>query len=466
MRPCTSSPRPSALLTAFVIFVFALTLLLSASAFGQTVTTLQNFNGTNGENPFLGALVQGRDGKLYGTTYGGGANSLGTVYRFNQATNFIDVIHSFAGSDGSSPAGGLILGVDGNFYGTTNYGGSAGYGVLFKITSAGTYTVLHSFLGGSDGEYPGMAPIYASDGNLYGATDAGQGVQATIYKWTRAGVYSVIYTFDYNTTGDNIEGLMQGSDGLLYATADTGAVNGCGSIVKLTLAGVLKGTHSFNCDNGGGYPLAALVQASNGNRYGTTTTGGTGGYGVLFSMGASFGESVLYDFSAAARDPQAGLMLGTDGNLYGVSEYSGAGPSEIYSWNPTTSAYSTIYEFASGIGYLSAPLMQHTSGLFYGPSWVDGAHNDGFLYSLNMGLGPFVAFVYPRGTVGSTVQILGQGLTGTTSVTFNGLAATSFTVVSDNYLTAVVPTGATNGAVVVTTPGGPLTSNASFTVSP
>jgi uncharacterized repeat protein (TIGR03803 family) len=427
---------------------------------------LQNFNGSNGASPFLGALTQGRDGKLYGTTYSGGVSGMGTVYRFNQTTNFIQVLHSFAGgTDGSSPAGGLTLATDGNYYGTTNYGGSAGVGVLFKITSGGTYTVLHSFLGGSDGEFGADAPIQASDGNLYGVTTGGVGVSSTLYKLTRAGAYSVVYTFA-TATGTSVEGLMQGTDGNLYATADGGGANGCGSIVKLTLAGVLKATHSFNCGNGGTAPLAALIQGTDGNYYGTTTGGGTGTFGVLFRLGPSFGETVLHDFSSTgARDPQAGLMQATDGNLYGVSINSGnLNGSILYSFNPSTSAYSELYQFS--VGLFSAPLMQHTSGLLYGPSWMGGTHGDGFLYSVDMGLGPFVTFVHAQGKVGSVAQILGQGLTGASSVTFNGVPTASFAVVSDTYMTAVVPTGATTGPVVVTTPGGTLTSNVNFRVSP
>jgi hypothetical protein len=110
--------------------------------------------------------------------------------------------------------------------------------------------------------------------------------------------------------------------------------------------------------------------------------------------------------------------------------------------------------------------MQHTSGLLYGPSWMGGTHGDGFLYSVDMGLGPFVTFVHAQGKVGSVAQILGQGLTGASSVTFNGVPTASFAVVSDTYMTAVVPTGATTGPVVVTTPGGTLTSNVNFRVSP
>lgn len=465
MRPCNSSSQPSALFTAAFAAFFALTLLLSASAFAQTITTLQNFNGTNGANPYIGALTQGRDGKLYGTTYYGGANSQGTVFRFNQATNFISVIHSFAGPEGSSPTA-LMLATDGNYYGTTNYGGSAGLGVLFKITSGGTYTLLHSFLGGSDGEFPQDAPIQASDGNIYGVTVGGVGTAATVYKYTRSGAYSIVYTLP-TSSGAYAQGVMQGSDGNLYVTANGGGAIGCGSIVKLTLPGVLKQVHSFSCtNNGGSYPVAPLIQASNGDYYGTTPDGGSSDFGVLYQLGASFGETVSHTFtSSGARTPEGGLMQGTDGNLYGVSMSSGNLDGGIlYTWNPSTLTYSELYQF-TGDGNILAPLMQHTSGVFYGTSQEQGTHGDGFLFSVNMSLGPFVALVYPGGKVGSTVEILGQGFTGTTSVTFNGLSS-SFTVVSDTYMTAVVPTGATSGAVAVTTPGGTLTSNVNFRVSP
>jgi uncharacterized repeat protein (TIGR03803 family) len=461
-----SCQRGSSRTAVFVASVFLFSILLCASGFGQTVTTLQNFNGGNGANPFLGALTQGRDGKLYGTTYSGGASGVGTVYRFNQATNFISVIHSFAGAEGSSPTG-LTLATDGNYYGVTNYGGSAGVGVLFRITSGGTYTLLHSFLGGSDGEFPEDAPLQASDGNIYGVTVGGVGVAATVFKYTRSGVYSIVYTLP-TTSGLYAQGLMQGSDTNLYVTANGGGATSCGSIVKLTLAGVLKGVHSFSCNNSGGsYPVAPLVQASNGNYYGTTPDGGTSDFGVLYELGTTFGETVSHTFtSSGARTPEGGLVQGTDGNLYGVSTSSGNLDGGIlYTWNPTTLTYSELYQF-TGDGNIIAPLMQHTSGLFYGTSQQQGTHSDGFLFSVDMGLGPFAAFVYPGGKVGSTAEILGQGFTGATSVTFNGVPATSFAVASDTYITAVVPSGATTGSVVVTTPGGTLTSNVNFRVSP
>jgi uncharacterized repeat protein (TIGR03803 family) len=110
-------------------------------------------------------------------------------------------------------------------------------------------------------------------------------------------------------------------------------------------------------------------------------------------------------------------------------------------------------------------LVQHTNGKFYGATGYGGSVSDGTLFSLDMGLGPFVKFIIPAGKAGGTAQILGQGLSGTTSVTFNGVPATSFKVISDTYLTAVVPNVATTGPVVVTTPTGQLASNINFRIS-
>jgi hypothetical protein len=127
--------------------------------------------------------------------------------------------------------------------------------------------------------------------------------------------------------------------------------------------------------------------------------------------------------------------------------------------------YKSLYAFSSKFGrFPSAGLLQHTNGKFYGLCFNGGAYGEGTLYSLNMGLSPFIALVRYTGRIGQPVQILGQGLTGSTAVNINGVAATSFKVVSDTYMTAVVPTGATTGPVVVTTPKGTLTSNHNFRI--
>jgi uncharacterized repeat protein (TIGR03803 family) len=449
--------------TALSAFVFVLFAVHSSRA--QVITNIFNFNGTNGANPFYAPLVQGRDGKLYGTTSNGGLNHNGTVFRINPTNNFHSVLQNFNGTDGSLPGAGLTLASDGNFYGATIGGGSGQVGVLYRINASGTFAVIHEFQGGADGSYPYGPPVEASDGNLYGVTSGGNVDAPALYKYTRAGQYSVVYTFDRATTGWLAYGLLQGSDNLLYVTANVGGPSSCGAISKITLTGIVKATHGFSCKPGGSSPVAPVIQASDGNYYGSTQGGGASNLGVLYRIKASnFGENVLYDFASssnAAFEPTAGLVQASDGNLYGVT-FAGQGGSHLYRWN-LTNGYTDLATFA-GTADLTAALTQYTNGVFYGPSWIFGSNNDGYIYSLDLGLGPFVTFVRAQGKVGSSAQILGAGLAGTTSVTFNGVPA-SFTVVSDTYLTATIPAGATSGPVVVNTSAGTLTGNKNFKVT-
>ena len=193
------------------------------------------------------------------------------------------------------------------------------------------------------------------------------------------------------------------------------------TIFKITPDGTLT-TLDTSCQ-----PEAPLIQGSDGNLYGTTYTGGnsntsacyavfSAGCGTVFKIGTGNALTILHNFDL------------TDGDL------------------PT------------------GGLLQATSGAFYGTSSIGGANSEGTLFRLTGQLGPFITFVLPVSKVGKTAEILGQSLTGTTAVTFNGVPATSFSVVSDTYLTAVVPSGATTGPVVVTTPTGALTSNKNFQV--
>ena len=448
--------RSRFLISFLISFLLAAASLLSA----QSVSTLLTFKGNNGADPLYVTFVQGRDGRLYGTTYSGGANDLGAVVKINLSDNNSIVLHSFSGTDGSNPGGGLTLATNGSYYGTTVMGGAHGFGVLYSITSSGTLSVLHSFAGGSDGEYPYGPPIQAVDGNFYGATSGtpDSSDEATIYKLTSTGAYSVIYTFNSSTTGVGVYGLVQGSDGLLYAVANVGGANNCGTVVKLTIAGVLKESHGFSCSIGPHYPVAPPVLASNGTLYGTTPSGGAHGQGTIYDISGLFGVNVLYSFTDIPGDgdnPNAGLVQANDGNLYGVTYYY----SQVFSWNlaGTYTAYpGYVY------GDTVANLMQDTNGLFYGVSGGNGG--DGFVYSFDNGLSPFVAFVKSQGAIGATAQILGQGFTGSTFVTFNGVPA-SFTVDNDTYITAAVPAGASTGPVVVTTPTATLTSNKNFTVT-
>jgi uncharacterized repeat protein (TIGR03803 family) len=444
-------------------------IILGSHAISQTVSTVYNFRGTQGGNPLTVALTQGRDGRLYGTTLYGGAHGQGTVFSITPSGQY-SLLHSFSGSDGANPWGGVTLGTDGNFYGATQSGGSSNQGVVFKMSYSGAVTVVHSFTGGNDGRAPLSSPVEGDDGNFYGTTEYGGPLfGGVVYQVTRSGGYKIIYDYD-PSVGETLQfAPLVGNDSNLYVVALQGGANGCGSVLQLSTAGVAGEQYSFDCSSNGSNPDASLVQAADGNFYGVTYNGGAkgGGYGILFRLSQSFAETTLYSFkfgSNALQNPDTALLQATDGNLYGVAYAGGTkGDGGIYQFS-SAGTYSTLYDWTEQTNP-QGTLTQHTNGKMYGVSYNGGTYNVGTLYSLDMGLGPFVTFVRNSGNVASTVQVFGQGLTGASSVTFNGLPAHSYTVVSDTYLTAVVPGGATTGPVVVTTPSGTLNSNKNFRVT-
>jgi len=466
-----------------VVFAFlaGVTVWVTGSP-AQTFTTLLDFNGTNGAQPAKMALVQGTDGQLYGTTSAGGINGDGTVFKIT-ATGALTTLHSFNSIEGASPAGGLIQGTDGNFYGTTSAGGtnnscSSGCGTIFKITPLGTLTTLHSFTS-IQGASPAGGLIQGTDGNFYGTTSAGGVFNlcssgcGTIFKVTPQGTLTVLLNFDSTDGASPAGGLVQGSDGNFYGTASAGGTSsscssGCGTIFKITPQGALTVLQSFNSTDGSS-PEGGLVQGSDGNYYGTTSAGGTSnacssGCGTIFKVTPQGALTVLHSFdSTDGSSPEGGLIQGTDGNFYGTTSSKGAnGDGTIFKITPG-GGLTTLHSFAGSDGENpNAGLIQATDGNFYGATPSGGVNGDGAFFRLLVGLGPFVRTLPTSGTVGTAVIILGTDLTGATSVSFNGTAAT-FTVVSPSEITAIVPAGATTGKVRVTTPSGTLSSNIPFT---
>jgi uncharacterized repeat protein (TIGR03803 family) len=466
--------------------------------------TLVNFDAINSAYPGYMSLVQGTDGNLYGTTEGYGSSyyGRGTVFKMT-ASGTLTTIYTFClGSntctDGAAPYAGLLLATDGVFYGTTFAGGPSssvciaypgGCGTIFKVTRTGALTTLHSF-SFSDGANPVGALIQGIDGNLYGTTAyGGSGTCVnlynpgcgTIFKINPKSGFTVLHSFSGTDGWSPYGGLIQGTDGSFYGTTTQGGTNNGGTIFRITSAGEFATLYDFcsqaNCADGEG-PEDALLQASDGNFYGTTASGGAicGFFssGTIFKFTPNGKLTTLTDFCPSA----APLIQGSDGNLYGTTStggYSnnsscyavfnaGCGTAfKIVAGGPLT----ILHNFDGLDGYgIIAGMVQGTNGSFYGATPADQTSNIyGSIFRLTGGLGPFIAFVQPAGKVGKTAQILGQGLTGTTSVTFNGVAATKLSVVSDTYMTAVVPAGATTGAVMVATPAGNLTSNVSFRIS-
>jgi uncharacterized repeat protein (TIGR03803 family) len=450
--------------------------MMLSAATAQTVSTLHNFDGTHGATPQYGALTQGRDGKLYGTTSAGGPYMFGVIFRLSttpgQGTVLYDMkLHDDIGADpGLNP----ILASDGNYYGAAQLGGSYGYGygAIYRITPSGVVSAVYDFTGGADGILP-SAPMQGQDDNLWGVSYGIFQNTYNLFKVTRAGAYSTVFTS--NQIASFAAPPYQDSAGYLYLAAYSGTDFQCGAIMKLTTAGVWLNSHIFDCyATDGANPFFPPIQAADGNFYGTTPNGGEWGVGVLYRIDGKTGDfTVLHQFNSFSGDgrlPYAGVIQGSDGNFYGVTYEGGAnGAGSLYQYTPS-GVYNQIYSFPVPASRYSssqqpvATLLQHTNGKFYGTASF-GSNSHGSIYVLDMGLAPFITFVRPQGHPGATAQILGQSLTGASSVTFSGVSATSFSVVSDTYLTAVVPTGATTGPVVVTTPSGALTSNVNFKIT-
>ena len=439
----------------------ALCMAVAVPSFAQTFTTLHAFIGPEGKNSYA-TLVQGRDGALYGTTREGGPNGMGVVFRIDTAGNY-SILHAFTGPDGQLPDGGLTLGTDGNFYGATQNGGSLGGGVVYKMTPTGHVTVLYNF-GGNQAAHPYQPPIIGTDGNFYGIEYGNPGAGGQLYKLDRSGnLTTLIY-------GDgNMYGPVQTADGLLYVATD-GFDPDWGQVSRISTTGTEYEVFNFDATDGA-EPIGVSL-GFDGNVYGACIEGGNSGisYGDLFSFDSAFNFTQLFTFTAefGPRTPLGAPLPANDGQLYGTTQYGGtAEDGAIYSY-ATDGTVTTLYSFLNGTYGSVDPIgqpFQHTNGVFYGTTEFGGPRAlNGQVYSFNNGLPPFVSFVVPSGGVGQTIQILGQGLTGTTKVTFNGVAASSFTVVSDTYMTAVVPSGAITGTVVVTTPGGVLKSNQRFRV--
>jgi len=437
----------------------------------QTFTTLANFSATEGTIH----LVQFTDGNFYGTTSSGGTG-YGTFVKITPSGT-MTALYSFCArtgcTDGAYPQG-VILGTDGNFYGTTAGGGATGNGTVFHITSAGALTVLHSF-DGSDGDEPLGGVIQSPNNHFYGTTEyGGANNGGTIFEISATGIVSTLHSFDGLDGQIPLGSLLRASDGNFYGTTKLGGANAGGTVFQLSAAGVLTTLYSFCaeplCSDGEG-PYGGLVQGADGNLYGTTNSGGTSGNGTVFEITTAGTLTSLHSFCSQGPPctdgfyPFAGLLL-AGGKFYGTTAFGGAHEyyGTIFSITPA-GALTTLHSFDETDGANPVTgLAQSTSGTLYGSTTQGGSDGIGTFFSLSAGLGPFVRTQPGSARVGSWVTILGTDLTGATDVNFNGTNAT-FTVVSENEITARVPTGATSGKIRVKTPARTLASDIAFQVA-
>ncbi len=357
----------------------------------QTFTALVNFTGTNGASPLFAPLVQGADGSLYGTTSTAGAHQQGTVFKVT-TKGVLTTLYNFCSqtscADGSAPFAGLALGKDASFYGTTEAGGAHGDGTVFRITSRGVLTTLHSF-NFSDGANPYAGVIQGRDGNFYGTTESGgKNILGTVFKITPQGVFTSLHSFNSMDGSSPEAKLMQAADGNFYGTTYTGGTNGYGTVFKVTPAGALTTLHIFTDETEGRAITSGLVQASNGTFYGTTTLGGPNGYGSVYAMTARGVVTILHSFSATDGATPNDLALGSDGNLYGTTISGGLNTDGTVFEVTPQGAFSTLHDFNGNDGADSfAALVQVSNGIFYGTTRVGGSKKDGVVFSINVGLG-------------------------------------------------------------------------------
>lgn len=353
--------------------LFVLLIAVAISSTAQTFTSLLSFNGADGATPKYVYLVQGLDGKFYGTTAYGGTNNYsacqfestgcGTVFTMT-AAGALTTLYNFCSvancADGYQPWDGLIQAKSGDFYGITLYGGDSnvcnqgsniGCGTVFRITAAGALTTLHSF-NGADGFRPFGRLLQATDGNFYGTTqEGGTSTYGTVFRITPGGSLTTLRNFS-NTDGNGnlpIGPLLQANDGNFYGVTlyggNNNCSNGCGTIFQITAADAFATLHFFD-GAGGNNPLAGLIQATDGNLYGTTSQETGFGNGTVFQITLAGALTTLHRFKVTdGWDPFAGLVQAKNGKFYGttvaggnLNSCGGDGCGTIFSLSAKTSA--------------------------------------------------------------------------------------------------------------------------------
>ena len=375
---------------------------------------------TDGSTPGFGSLIQGSDGDFYGTTNAGGAFGYGSIFKIT-SSGMLTTLYSFCSqtdcADGAYPLAGLVLGNDENFYGTTSAGGASanapgsGNGTVFRMTPSGGVSTLYSFCtqaNCSDGISPSAALVVGLDGNLYGTTSQGGssvfGTNAwgTAYRITPSGTLTTIYNFcslPACADGATPQGpIILGHDGNFYGTTETyggGSGGGAGTVFKLTSNGTLTTLYNFcsqtSCFDGSNPLYGGLIETSDGTFYGTTANGGASGYGSIFKVTSTGTFTSLYSFGCSSdgscangRNPFTGLIQGTDANLYGTTPFGGPYNGDfgtVFRMTPS-GALTTLYSFCAQ-GVCSdgeqpyGPVIEGTDGNLYGTTSEAGADNFG-----------------------------------------------------------------------------------------
>lgn len=291
----------------------------------------------------------------------------------------VQVIWNFGyGTDGEYLQSAPILGSDGNFYGATQYGGLIDAGAVYSLTAAGSESVVASFAGGTASQEPIGALFQASDGNFYGTTYAGgSNNKGTVFKLATDGTITTLWSFGSVADGQFPEGgLVQASDGNFYGTTASGGTTGYGTVFRLTPGGIETVLWNFGTGSDGYTPKTTFAMGSDGNLYGTTSLGGTNGSGTIIRVTLAGAETVVWNFASSAEGylPAPNLIIGSDGNFYGTTEGGGPNGGGTLFKFAAAGTLSVVWAFGAGTDG-NGPwtgVIQGTDGNFYGTTVSGG----------------------------------------------------------------------------------------------
>jgi uncharacterized repeat protein (TIGR03803 family) len=385
-----------------------------------TFTNLHDLNRADGSYP-VGALVVGLDGALYGST-SGGASDDGTLFRLETNGTFTK-LHGFNGTDGAEGEDSLatlVMGPDGAFYGSTEFGGAGlsdypppgnlGDGTLFRVDTKGKFNKLYDF-NGTEGYGPEVALVVGPNGALYGSTPlGGSNADGTLFRLDPNGTFTKLHDFNGTDGSQPSAALVVGPDGALYGAAQFGAAPniGGGTLFRLATNGIFTNMYAFNGTNGY-QQVAPLVVGPDGAFYGSTSLGGTNGpgsgHGTLFRLQTNGNFTKLHDFNGIdGFVPRAAMVVGADGALYGSTEGGGFGGVGTLFRVDTNGTFAKLHDFEGPDGSHPGTLVIGPDGALYGSTWGGGSNNRGTLFRLETN-GTFTKLQDFNGTDGANSSV-------------------------------------------------------------
>ena len=382
-------------ITAILAFAGLLMLFATQPAPAQTLKALYSFTGAaDGGDPFP-AVMRDAAGNLYGTTDYAGAAFAGVVFKVSK-TGQETVLYNFCSlsgcTDGQYPYAPLVRdATTGNLYGTTQYGGTANLGVVFKLSATWKETVLHSFTGAADGALPYGGLFRDKAGNLYGTTESGGTANlGVVFKISKAGKETVLHSFT-GTVNDGSEpasaSFYMDANGNLFSVTSHGGTANEGVLYKLSPKGKLTVLHSFTAGTADGcYPYGTPAVDAHGNMYGGTGGCGTSNLGVVWKVSKNGAEAILHNFAGASdgQSPLAGVILDAAGNIYGTTNTGGAsGFGTAFEVNKN-GKFILLHTFTGGTDgkYLYGGLILDPKGRIYGTTINGGTGGYGTVWRI------------------------------------------------------------------------------------